>query len=347
MIGFGIIGGGMISRFHAEAIKAIPNAKLIGIYGRNEVKTKAIATEYQCNYHSSIEGLLSDSSITAVSIATPSGAHLSGCLAAARAGKHVICEKPLEINTDRINQIVKVCEDENVILSGIFNRRFNSAVVSLKKAIDQGRFGKIALCSAYIKWYRDQAYYDGGAWRGTWELDGGGALMNQSIHTIDLLQYLAGPIAKLTGSVGCITHENIEVEDNAVALLQFKNGAKGVIEASTSCWSENGHPAEIHICGSEGSVFLKDDKFSVWEFENELQEDQIIKSTLMDKGDAGLGANNPGAINVDGHIQNLKDFIHAIKNKSKPTISGREAAKSVQIINAIYQSDETEKWVEL
>ena len=171
--------------------------------------------------------------------------------------------------------------------------------------------------------------------------------MNQSIHTIDLLQYFAGPIAKLTGSVGCITHKNIEVEDNAVALLQFENGAKGVIEASTSCWSENGHPAEIHICGSKGSVFLKDDKFSVWEFENEHQEDQIIKSTLMDEGDAGLGANNPGAINVDGHIQNLKDFIHAIKNKSKPTISGREAAKSVQIINAIYQSDGTEKWVEL
>lgn len=347
MIGFGIIGGGMISRFHAEAIRTISEAKLIGIFGRNDSKTKAISEEYDCIQYETLDALIGDSSISAVSIATPSGAHLEPCIAAAMAGKHIICEKPLEINDQRINQIIDVCQENDVVLSGIFNRRFNPAVEALKSAIDSKRFGKLALCSTYIKWYRDQDYYDGGTWRGTKELDGGGALMNQSIHTIDLLQYLAGPIERLSGSVDCITHKNIEVEDNAVAILQFENRAIGVIEASTSCWSKEGHPAEIHICGSEGSAFLKDDKFSVWEFLHKRPEDDLIKKNLMDSGGAGLGANDPGAINMQGHVENFKDFIQAIYNQKDPLISGKEALKSVQIINAIYQSSESGKWVDL
>jgi len=178
--------------------------------------------------------------------------------------------------------MISVCREYDVVLSGIFNRRFNPAVTALKKAIDSGRFGHLSLCSAYVKWFRTQAYYDSGGWRGTKALDGGGALMNQAIHTIDLLQYLAGPINKLSGSVTCVSHERIDVEDTAVAILEFQNGARGVIEGSTSSWSKDGHPAEIQITGSTGSVFLRDDKLVKWEFESETAEDEKIRSRYTD-----------------------------------------------------------------
>jgi len=337
-IGFGIIGSGMIANFHAEAIRIIPDANLVGIYGRNKEKTADVANSYNCIPYDNLDDLLSNDKVQVVTIATPSGAHLDPCLKAAKSSKHIICEKPLEINAHRINQIIIECEKRGVTLSGIFNRRFNLAVAALKRAIDEGRFGKLSLCDAYVKWYRDEDYYDSGLWRGTKELDGGGALMNQSIHTIDLLQYLAGPIVSLSGSVTCVSHENIEVEDTAVAILKYENGARGVIEGSTSCWSSQGHPAEIHICGSEGSVFLKDDQFSVWDFKNIRPEDELIRATMMDTSEIGLGANDPGAINVKGHVENFKNVIEAIQSKTEPIVSGKEAMKSVNIINAIYES---------
>ena len=235
-------------------------------------------------------------------------------------------------------QMIDVCAKNKVILAGIFNRRFNPAVQHLKKAVEAGRFGKLTLCDAYVKWYRTQAYYDSGAWRGTWKLDGGGALMNQSIHTIDQLIYLAGDIKRLTASMDCLIHEGIEVEDIAVAILEFKNGARGVIEGSTSCWSSQGHPAEVQLCGSEGSVFLADESFRVWDFQIAAPEDVYVKTHLMEGAETGLGANDPSAINFEGHRLNFEDVVQAIENNRQPLITGEEALKAVKVITAIYES---------
>ena len=180
---FGIIGGGMIAHHHAQAINEIEHATLGAIFARNPVKAEALGRQYNCKAYSDINHFLLDTSIDIVTIATPSGAHMEPAIAAANAGKHIICEKPIEITPERILQMIDAAKNYNVLLSGIFNRRFNPAVKALKDAIDSNRFGTLALCDANIKWYRDQAYYDSGAWRGTWDLDGGGALMNQSIHT--------------------------------------------------------------------------------------------------------------------------------------------------------------------
>lgn len=345
---FGIIGGGMIAKFHAKAIQAMTGGKLGAIYARNPVKAEVLGKEFGCKYYSNLEEFLNDDSIEIVTIATPSGAHLEPTIIAAKAKKHIICEKPLEITSERIAQMIEICKKEGVTLAGIFNRRFNPAVEALKDAIDKKRFGKLTLCDAQIKWFRTQEYYDSGQWRGTWGLDGGGALMNQSIHTIDLLIYFVGNVKRVSATTACLTHENIEVEDTAVAILEFENGARGVIQGSTSCWSSKGHPAEIQLCGSEGSVFIQDDKFRIWDFKNSMPKDAEIKETLMAGSEKGLGANDPGAINFLGHQRNFEDVVEAIENGRKPLITGVEAMKSVVLIDAIYRSArENGKWIEL
>ena len=335
---FGIIGSGMIARFHAEAIRAMLNGSLHAIAGRTPEKSSALAEEFQCQTYTTVEELLADPQIEIVTIATVSGAHLEPALAAARAGKHIICEKPLEVNLTKIDQILTECEAHNVTVAGIFNRRFYPAIQEFKQAVEQKRFGKITMVEAAIKWYRDQAYYDSGAWRGTWELDGGGALMNQSIHTIDQLLYLCGPVKAVTASMSCQIHENIEVEDTAVATLEFENGALGVIHGSTACWSSDGHPAEVHVCGEKGSVFMADTHFRCWDFQEPTAEDTRIKEELMAQSTKGMGANDPNAIDYYGHQRNFEDVVCAIKEGREPLTSGKEARRAVALICAIYQS---------
>ncbi len=342
---FGIIGGGMIAAFHAQAIQSMEGGKLGAIYARNPQKAKELGDRFHCKYYSNLDNFLADDSIDIVTIATPSGAHLEPTIAAARAKKHIICEKPLEVTPARIQQMIDVAKEEGVLLSGIFNRRFNPAVTALKEAVDKGRFGTLSLCDAQIKWYRDQAYYDSATWRGTMALDGGGALMNQSIHTIDLLLYLVGNVKRLSASMALLTHENIEVEDTAVAILEFENGARGTIQGSTSCWSSTGHPAEVQLCGSEGSVFLQDDGFRVWDFKEKNKpassagrQDIYVKENLMQSNEVGLGANDPKAINFIGHQRNFEDVVQAIEVGRKPLVTGEEAMRSVRLINAIYRS---------
>ena len=336
---FGIIGSGMIAAFHAKAIAALEGSQLHSICSRNAASSRAIADAHGCAAYTDLDAFLADPELEIVTIATPSGAHLEPALAAARAGKHVICEKPLEITPSRIDAMMTEAQKSGVTISGIFNRRFNPGLAALKKAVDQGRFGRIAMADAYIKWYRDQAYYDSGKWRGTWDLDGGGALMNQSIHAIDQLLYLAGPVKAVSASMATLTHERIEVEDTAVAILEFESGARGVIQGSTSCWSRNGHAAEVHICGENGSAFLADDKFRVWEFKDERPEDADIRARrMLGSGAGGLGANDPSAIDFSGHLKNFQDVVEAIRDQREPLVNAAEARKAVVLIDAIYRS---------
>jgi len=345
---FGIIGGGTIAQFHAQAIQAMEGGRLGAVYARNKEQATKLASQFNCKAYSNLAEFLADSTIDIVTIATPSGAHLEPVIAAAKAGKHILCEKPLEVTPTRIEQMISVCAQEGVVLAGIFNRRFNPAVTALKKVVDQGRFGRLTLCDAQIKWFRTQEYYDSGKWRGTWALDGGGALMNQSIHTIDLLLYLVGKVKRVSASIACLTHQNIEVEDTAVAILEFENGALGTIQGATSCWSSTGHPAEIQLCGKEGSVFISDETFRVWDFKHPLPEDKFITSNLLQVTTKGLGANDPKAINFLGHQRNFEDMVQALETGRAPLITGAEAMKSVQLIDAIYRSAKQEgAWIGL
>jgi len=335
---FGIIGSGTIGHFHALAIHSMEGASLHSVYNHRPEKAAALASRFGASASGDFEAFLADPELEIVTIATPSGAHLEPVLAALRAGKHVICEKPLEISTTRIDALMEVAAASGKTLAAILNRRFNPAMDAFKGACDTGRFGKMTSASCYIKWFRDQAYYDSAEWRGTRALDGGGALMNQGIHTIDALLHLAGPVKWVRADVDCLAHERIEVEDMAVAILEFENGARGVIEGSTCSWSESGHPARVQICGTEGSVFLADEAFEVWDFKTPSPGDAEIKSTLMRGTQPALGANDPKAIQFHQHQRNFEEVVNAIREGRTPTTSATEARKAVALIEAIYAS---------
>ncbi len=335
---FGIIGAGMIGHFHAKAITAMTGGELHSVFDLRGEAAEKLAAEYAAKAFSDIDDFLADPELEIVTVGTPSGAHLEPSLAALNAGKHVICEKPLEITTERIDQLIAAAEKNGKTIAAVLNRRFHPGMTAFKKAVDEGRFGKLTSASAYVKWYRDQAYYDSAGWRGTWALDGGGALMNQSIHTVDALLHLAGPVKSVQANTACLAHERIEVEDIVVAIVEFESGARGVIECSTCTWSKDGHPARVQLAGTEGSVFLADEAFEIWDFMEEKPEDAEIKSTLMKGQEAGLGANDPSAINFYQHQRNFEEVVNAIHEGREPTTSSAEARKPVALIQAIYQS---------
>ena len=335
---FGIVGTGSISGVHAKAIAAMEGSTLHSVFNHRLESAERLASEYLVKAFSDIDRFLADPELEIVTIATPSGAHFEPALAALRAGKHVVCEKPLEITTARIDEMIAAAAASGKTLAAILNRRFHPAMAAFKTACEQARFGKLTSASCYIKWFRDQAYYDSAAWRGTWALDGGGALMNQGIHSIDALLYLAGPVKSVQANTSCLAHDRIEVEDTALAMLEFENGARGVIEGSTCNWSSTGHPARIQLCGTEGSVFLADESFEVWDFKNPMAQDEEIHQKLMRGSEAGLGANDPKAINFLQHQRNFEEVVRAIQEGSEPSTSSREARKSVALIEAIYQS---------
>jgi predicted dehydrogenase len=345
---FGIIGAGMIGRFHAKAITDMTGGTLHSVFDLNQERAEALAADFGAKAYSDMNAFLADENLDIVTVGTPSGAHLDPTLAALNAGKHAIAEKPLEVTTERIDQLMDAAQKSGKTLAAVLNRRFHPGLDAFKKASTEGRFGTLASASAYIKWYRDQAYYDSAGWRGTWALDGGGALMNQSIHTVDALLYLAGPVKRVTANTALLAHERIEVEDHCVALLEFENGARGVIEASTCTWSKDGHPARVQLSGTEGSVFLADEAFESWDFQNEQPEDEEIRATLMKGQEAGLGANDPSAINTYQHQRNFEEVVTAIHEGREPTTSANESRKAVELIQAIYESAKNDgAWVTL
>jgi predicted dehydrogenase len=329
----GIIGAGMIADFHAKAIKSLDNATLIGICGSNRQKTRDLAEKYQCKAFPDYHEMLVCDEIDIVTIATPSGAHMEPAIEAAWRGKHVICEKPIEISRERIDKMIEAHSRSGTYLGGIFNYRFDDTIQHLKAAIDNGRLGIITYASVAVPWWRSDEYYKSN-WRGTWQLDGGGALMNQSIHMVDILQYLMGPIDSLQGYIASLGH-SIEVEDTATAILRFKNKALGAIYGSTASFP--GQSRHLEITGTRGTVIMQENNFKVWQFADMGEADKEIMEKY-NKTERGGSASDPKAISFEGHAKNIAAFIRAIEEKRPFGIDGAEARKAVEIILAIYSS---------
>jgi UDP-N-acetyl-2-amino-2-deoxyglucuronate dehydrogenase len=335
---FGIIGAGMIADIHAKAIQSLDNAKLIGVCSSNPERARQLAEKYNCKPFLNYGEMLRSAEIDIVTIATPSGNHMEPAIEAARQGKHVLCEKPLEISLERIDQMIQAHEKAGTYLGGIFNFRFHDSVALLKKAVEQGRFGKISYASVQVPWWRNDEYYQS-SWRGTWKLDGGGALMNQSIHMVDMLQYLVGPIHSLQAYTATIGHA-IEVEDTATAVVKFKNGALGGIYGSTASFP--GHFRRIEITGTRGTAVQVENSIKVWQFAEETEEDKKILERFS-AIEGGGGVADPAAIAYQPHQKNIAAFIQAIEAGRPFEINGVEARKAVEIVLAIYASARDEK----
>ncbi len=345
-IGFGIIGCGNISSVHAQSIKEIDGANLVGAAnvggfpGANELAAKFDTTPYQ-----DYTEMLKRDDLDVVCLCVPSGARLEVAEVCAAAGKHIIAEKPLEVTTERIDALVRAVDAAGVKLGCIFQYRFADGPRHIHDALAQGRFGKLVLGDAYIKWYRDDAYYASGAWRGTKALDGGGVLMNQAIHQLDLLLWFMGPVRSVTAQTALVGHEGLEVEDLACAMLQFENGAMGVIEASTATWP--GHPARVEVHGTTGSAVLEDGEITSWQFAEATPNDDAIVGSEA-SGATGSGASDPmKSLNHEAHKRQIEEFMHAVRDDRPPAIDGREGRRAVELIEAVYRSAATNETVTL
>jgi UDP-N-acetyl-2-amino-2-deoxyglucuronate dehydrogenase len=347
-LGFALVGCGMIARFHARAVAEIPGARVAALVSRTPANAQSLLTETNtppCPVFATVEEAVRAPGVDVVVITTPSGAHLEPALTAAAAGKHVVVEKPLEITGPRCERVIEACDRHGVKLCTIFPSRFADSNMTLKAAVDAGKFGRLTLGEAANKWWRSQAYYDEGGWKGTQALDGGGALMNQAIHNVDLLLWLMGPAASVCGLTATLAHERIEVEDTAVAAIRFRSGALGVITATTSV--HPGYPKQIAVHGDKGSAVIEQEDVLKWDFTPSTPDDAAVKERFAARVGASGGAADPKAISHEGHRRQLADFVAAIRENRAPRVDGREGKRAVDLICAVYESNRTGRVVTL
>ncbi len=335
---FGIVGSGMIAPIHLAAIGALAGAETTGIMDHGSGRGKEIAPELDATGADDIDAFIARDDIDIITVATPSGLHHEAVMKAAAAGKHCIVEKPMEIQLHRIDEMIAAHRRGGTLLGGIFNTRYSEGARLLKRAAVAERFGRLTFASAVGPWWREQSYYDASRWKGTWALDGGGALMNQGIHSIDLLQWLVdSPVTSVSGRIATLAHENLQVEDTGAASLVFENGALGTIACTTSMWP--GHFRTITLAGTDGTAVLGDGNLLVWQFRHETPEDNVIRERFLSLPGPGIGASDPSAgLDCEGHRAVFAEFLAALDSGKSPPIDGREARKAVSTILAIYES---------
>lgn len=334
----GIIGGGNISETHARAAKAIPGVEIVAVFGTNSEKVKRIAAESGAAAYSNFETFLTHKPMDFVAIGSPSGLHAEQGIAAARRGLHVLTEKPLDINTHAADALISAAIENKIKLGVFFQDRFKADLVRVKSWMDAGILGKPILADARVKWFRPAEYYGNSKWRGTLRMDGGGALINQAIHTVDLLLWLFGDVASVQAQKRTALHK-IEAEDALVALLEFSNGATGVFQATTSVYP--GYPRSVELTGQEGTIIIEHDRLVA----ADLREPPVDFQSCGD--DKNLSASSPTVSDFRGHQATMEDFIQAIEKDLTPRCSGIEGRRSLALVEAIYKACETGDRVEV
>lgn len=328
--GIGIVGLGNIAATHANAIRGLENTDLIAGCSRSEANCKRFSDSFDVPVISDYDEFLSLEQLDTVTICTPSGTHLDYGIKAAEAGKNLIIEKPIEISVKRGQELIDCCQKNGVKLAVIYQNRFTEGAIQIKKAVDNGVVGEVIMARATVKWYRDQEYYQGSDWRGTLDMDGGGAVINQSIHTVDLLVWILGNVVKLSGFNATRTHPGIEAEDNAVAIMEFEKGTLGVFEASTSIVPAQ--PRLIEINGTKGTAVLEDDVFEL------ITKDSKKNSSQAEKKSAA-GADDPLAgMSSIHHQKQYEQILNAFRSGNTPIVSGKDSLRSLAVVEALYNS---------
>jgi len=323
----------MIGELHAKIVSEMEGAELAYVCSRSMERVKGLTDKYGGEPTTDFEDLLRRDDLDAVSVCTASGEHAEYGIPAARTGKHVLVEKPIDISLEKADALIEICRERRVKLGVIFQLRFLDASREVKKALDEGVLGKLVMADCYMKFYRPQSYYDGSRWKGTLALDGGGALINQGVHGLDLLLYLAGDVASVQAYTGILAHENIEVEDTCVAAVKYKSGALGVIQATTSVHPDVQQRIELH--GTEGTIVLEgteDTWVKHWEtFRDGKRE---VEAVSVDH----TGADAVLEVGGEGHRRQIGDFVAAIRSDREPAVNGEEGRRSLALVQTVYES---------
>lgn len=333
---FGIIGCGVIGPTHAEAIAELSDlAELVAVADVIPERANSLAAKNNAQAYTDYHEMLARTDIDIVDVCVPSGLHAAIAIDVLKSGKHVIIEKPVDISLEAIDELQRVQLASGKKATVISQHRFSPDVQKLKKAVEEGRLGRLTMGNSYTHWWRSQQYYNSGEWRGTWALDGGGALMNQSIHYIDLIQWIMGGVETISAFTATLCHD-IEVEDTATANVRFKNGAIGVIQGCTS--AHPGSAQRLEVYGDKGIASIKWSSIDEWKVPG-----TDVDASVSQTGD---GASDPRAIGIGGHTAQIYDMIKAVNEDREPAITIAEGRKGVSIILAIYESSKTGKMVQ-
>src|SRR6266496_2161842 len=345
---FGIIGCGVIGHIHAKAIATLPDAQLVAVVDTVLKPAQKLMEEFHVKHYGNLQEMLAREHLDIVDICTPSGQHGEHACQVMRGGVNVIVEKPLEITRAAIAEMLRVQQETGVKLAVISQHRFDPDTIKVHDLVEAQAFGRLVLGNALVPWWRSQAYYDSRAWRGTWELDGGGVLMNQTIHSIDLLQWLMGPVKSVCGYTNTLVHR-METEDVAVAVLRFVNGALGTITATTGAYP--GVTTRIEIFGDKGSAVIENDNLAYLHLaRDDKQGIGAYGATPQERkkaDDSGSTSQNPAALSAASHALQIADMIRAIRENGMPLVDGYAARHPVEIILSIYESARTHKEVEI
>jgi UDP-N-acetyl-2-amino-2-deoxyglucuronate dehydrogenase len=345
---FGIIGCGVIGPIHAEAISTLPDAELVAVADVVPERAEKLAQKFHATAYTNAQAMLDNERLDVVDVCTPSGMHGEHACMVMRSGRDVIVEKPMEITRERLDEMLRVQQETGRKMAVISQHRFDKATQQVRALIAEQAFGRLVLGSAAIPWWRSQKYYDSGAWRGTWELDGGGVLMNQSIHSIDLLQWLMGPVKSIYAYTDTLVHK-METEDVAVAVLRFANGAVGTISATTGAYP--GVTTRIEVFGDRGSAVIENERLTFLHLARDDKEEVGAYGSkppkLEETEEQGATSKDPGALAIEIHAAQIADMIRAIRENDQPLLDGYGARHPVDIILGIYESARTHKEVTL
>lgn len=334
--GIGLVGIGMIAGVQAEAIKRLSTTRLVAVCTRDAGRAKEFAAQYGVTPYTDYQKFLAHPELDLVSVCTPSGTHADLGIEAAAAGRHVLVEKPIEVNLARADALIEACDKHGVKLGVIFQSRFLPSAQAIREAVEGGRLGRLMLADAFVKWFREPQYYAPGSWHGTLALDGGGALINQAIHTVDLLRWIVGPVERVAAFKGALRYPHLEGEDTLVASLRFANGALGMIEAATS--AKPGFKRRLELSGERGTIILEGDSIATWAVDGE-EPPPLVSEQLTD------GSANPAAISCEGHRRQIAEMVEAIAADRPPLLDGREGRKSLQLVEAIYAAAREERLI--
>jgi predicted dehydrogenase len=334
--GFGIVGAGVISATHLEAISELPNARLVAVHDADPARAQAFGGRAGCAVEPSLDALLARDDIDVVSVCVPSGLHARIGIRAARAGKHLVIEKPIDTSLAAADALIAAVGEAGVAMTVISQHRFDPGVIELRELIDAGALGRLLVGEAATKWYRSQGYYDSGDWRGTWAMDGG-ALLNQGVHYADMLLWMMGPAAEVTAVAATQAHE-MEAEDTALALIRFAGGAVGTLVASTSVFP--GFAQRLEVTGTGGTVVIEDGMISHRALTKDLPELGLRGTRAARSGGdgGGSGAANAADLALASHVAQIADLLAAVQEGREPRVTGRDSRAVLELVLAVYAS---------